>query len=345
MSNGERHQPNEASIARLLRAAGRGPTASAEARERIYRNVHAEWRNEVAAGVGGKSPRTPRRAARDTLSHWLWRGLPVAAALAVAVVALQISRGPGPALAGPELATVTKVLGTATIVTTDDATAAVAAATTIVHAGDTVTTGADGGVSLTLRGGLNLRVASGSEVLLGSNESIELRRGTVYLDTGASPEQEGALEIATPFGTVWHRGTQYEARVGSNNLRIRIREGEVGFRDAGGEVIGSAGEQLLVTASSAPLRSAISRTGMDWTWVEQLAAAPSADQYRVIDLLTWIARETGRELDFANDAAAASARTAMLVGVAGLSPAETLEVIGSTTALRYELAEDGLLLY
>jgi hypothetical protein len=344
MSNEEQHQPNEASIARLLRAAGRGPSASTEARERIYRNVHAQWRREVAAGTG-KEPglREPRHSLTDLFGHWLMRGLAVAAVVAVAVVVLEIAQSPEP-VTRSELATVTKLLGTATVGAIGDAGAAITDAT-VVRAGDTVTTGADGAISLMLRGGLNLRVDSGSELTLASNESIELRRGTLYLDSGASAGQAGVLEIGTPFGTVWHRGTQYEARVGSNNLRIRVREGEVGFRDEGGEAIGTAGEQLLITVSAAPQRSSISTTGADWAWVEQLAGAPTADQYRVSDLLAWIARETGRRLDFANDTVAANAQTATLVGVAGLSPAETLEVIGSTTALRYELDGDGLLIY
>lgn len=345
MSNEDQHQPNEASIARLLRAAGRGPSASAEARDRIYRNVHAQWRREVAAGAGrDPAAREARRTLTEVFGHWFVRALPVAAIVAIAVVALQVAQSPEPVVRS-ELATVTKRLGTATVAAAGDAGAAIADPTTVIRAGDTVTTGADGAISLLLGNGLDLRVDSGSELSLVSNESIELHRGTIYLDSGASPGQTGTLEIDTRFGTVWHRGTQYEARVGSNNLRIRVREGEVGFRDEGGETTGAAGEQLLITVSAAPQRSSISTTGADWAWVEQLATAPIADQYRVSDLLAWIARETGRRLDFADDTVAANARSATLVGVAGLSPTETLEVIGSTTALRYELDGDGLMIY
>lgn len=348
MSDRNQRLPDEDSVARLVRAAGRGPTASDEARARIYRNVHAEWRREVGADER-RASRRPGFSWTGALGPWLLRGVPIAAAAAAAIVVVYLSRAPAPAV-GMELASVAKVLGTASFVSARDETPTpLDIDGTVIHAGDVVTTGDGSSASLVMSNGLNLRLNSSSEIFMASSEAIELRRGTVYLDSGASTAPDVALEIDTPYGAVWHRGTQYEARLGSNNLRIRVREGEVGFREVNGasrEYLGEAGEQLLISESSAtPLRSSISVAGPEWAWVENLAAAPSADSYRVIDLLEWIARETGRRLDFRNDAAAARARADTLVGVAGLDPTETLEVIGSTTALRYELTDDGVIVF
>lgn len=351
MSNREYDQNDEASIARLLRAAGRGPAASDEARSRIYHAVHAEWRSNFAASAPAKQSRRrePGRSWSLELNAWFLRGLPVAAALALGVVVLYVAQSPAPQ-SRVELASVTKTIGAATVIDGDSSTASpLTAAGTVIRSGDTLTTGSDGAASLTLDSGLVLRVNSGSELLMAADDSIEVRRGTVYLDSGTSGVSSTALEIDTPFGSVWHRGTQYEVRVGANNIRIRVREGAVGFRDARAadvEYLGEAGEQLLISENSPlPVRSTIATTGAEWEWVEGLATAPSADEYRLAELLEWIARETGRELRFANAAAEGNARSQTLYGIAGLTPSEALEVIGSTTGIRYELSDGGLLIF
>jgi ferric-dicitrate binding protein FerR (iron transport regulator) len=346
MSSREHDHSDEASIAQLLRAAGRGPTASDEARSRIYRAVQAEWRSNVNSKPARQ--RSEPRAWSLGLNAWFLRGLPVAAALAVAVVVLYVVQAPD---SSPrvELATVAKATGTVTVAASDSSTVDDLLASAVLSSGDTVTTGSDGAASLTLENGLILRVNSGSELLMASNDTIEVRRGTVYVDSGTSPEASSQLEIDTPFGAVWHRGTQYEVRVGSNNIRIRVREGSIGFRDSGNadaEYLGEAGEQLLISeGSDQPVRSTIASSGPEWQWVEGLATAPSADEYLLMDLLEWVARETGRDLRFATDALAQTASAETLSGIAGLTPAETLEAIGSTTAIRYELTDGSLLIF
>jgi hypothetical protein len=345
MSSREPEYDDEASVAHLLKAAGRGPTASDEARARIYRAVHAEWRGNVAARPSVTRP----RPWYFNPYAWLFRVVPAAAALAAAVVVLYVAKTPVPQ-DGVALATVAKTIGTVTITEPGaDTGSALTASATVVHAGDTITTGNDGATSLALDNGLTLRVNSGSELLVAADDRVYVLRGTVYLDSGVDGVNSAALDIGTPFGTVWHRGTQYEVRVGTNNVRIRVREGEIGFRDddaAANEFLGEAGEQLLYSESmDAPVRSTIDRSGPEWQWVEDLASAPAADEYRLVDLLEWVARETGRTLNFATPALEGNARDETLYGVAGLSPAETLDVITSTTATRYQLTADSLLIF
>jgi hypothetical protein len=60
-------------------------------------------------------------------------------------------------------------------------------------------------------------------------------------------------------------------------------------------------------------------------------------------LLSWLSRETGRELRFADAAAEREAETLTLHGIAGLTPSEVLEVIDDTTSLGYS-ETDGTLL-
>jgi len=341
MSDREHEQVDEASLARLLRAAGRGPIASAEARSRIYRAVHAEWRGNVASGADAAPSRGREHSWIAALNFWLLRGVPVAAALAVAVVALELSQNPAP-IPGEPLASITKSVGEISVDGSP-------AATTVIRAGDTLSTGTSGSAALALDNGLILRVNAGSELLMAARDRIDVSRGTVYLDSGPAAGSAESLEIDTPFGSVWHVGTQYELRVGANNLRIRVREGTVGYRDSENstlELRSNAGEQLLISdGGAAPVRTAVATSGPEWSWVENLATVPTADEYRLIDLLDWVARETGRELRFTDETLESTAQADMLFGVAGLTPTETLDVIASTTTLRYEMTDGDLLIF
>jgi hypothetical protein len=345
MSDSKRNQDEEATIAKLLRSAGRGPTASAEARSRIYSSVRAEWRQSLAGNEHRpKGSVIPAQPDRGWLSALFTRGLPAAAMLGLAVVAFYVVRSPEPE-AGVELATVLKALGPVASAGRDSGNSAVIAAGDRVVAGQALSTGVQGGASLALRNGISLRMSSETEVLLVAGDAIDVRRGSVYLDTAPGLDPGGAFRVVTPFGDVWHRGTQYEVRV-ADNLRVRVREGGVGIRAGASEFSGSAGEQLvLVREGGQPLRTTIPVSGPEWAWIENLATAPAGDQHLVVDLLEWVARETGRMLVFETPEQAELAESRMLYGAGQFTPAETLEVIQSTTALRYELTEESLRIY
>lgn len=337
---------DETAIARLLRSAGRGPTASDDARARIYAAVRAEWqRNATPASE------RPRRRSVDSAAAgwmlWLTRALPVAAAIAAVALGLRLLETPSVS-SGIDVASIAKTTGVVTRLADSDIAAATLAAPATVRAGDVIRTAANGGASLTLTSGVMLRVAADSELLLAADDRIELRRGTAYIDADPGLQDASALLLETPFGTVNHIGTQYETRVGANNLRIRIREGTVRFvaETESGNVIdasGTVGEQLLTIAGDDMLRrSTIALTGPDWAWVEALASAPAGDEHSLTTLLEWVARETGRELQFADGAVAANADSATIVGAAGLTPDETLDVIARSTGFDIEPTDTAL---
>jgi ferric-dicitrate binding protein FerR (iron transport regulator) len=189
-----------------------------------------------------------------------------------------------------------------------------------------------------------LRVNADTQILVSDIDRFDVRRGAIYLDTRAGAAPPGDVEINTPFGIVRHLGTQYEVGVRPDDLRLRVREGAVTVSDGAREYVGDAGEQLVLARDAEPVRSSIAPSGPEWAWVESLATLPTATQYRLIDLLEWIARETGRELQFASDTLALTAARDTLVGAAGLNPSETLDVIRSTTGLQIELAGRTLLI-
>jgi len=333
---------DEAAVARLLRSAGRGPTASGEARARIYAAVQAEWRRTTA-------PARPRvvDSAPAAWSLWFMRALPVAAAVAAVAFGVRLLEQPA-VTPGIDVAMLTKSAGSVALLAADGLSAD-ASAQASIHAGDVLQTAADGGAALLLTSGAIVRIAADSELLFAASDRIELRRGTAYVDSGPEPQSAAALVLETPFGAVSHIGTQYETRVGANNLRIRIREGIVSYRTAtaAGAAIdtrGTAGEQLLAIAGDDTIRrSTVALTGPDWAWAETLAAAPAGDQQALDALLEWIARETGRELSYADASVAAGVRNETIVGAAGLTPAETLDVIARSTGFAVERTDTALL--
>jgi len=344
MTNQKREIEPETLLARLLRGAGRGPVASPEAKARIYDAVHTEWRSNVTTNEPHHNRRPPSRASSAWLGWWLARSVPVAATLGIAVAIFYLTNVPTPA-SGVEVATVTKSIGSVAV-TGGGAAQPLTQPTDsrIIRTGDTVVTGRDGGLSLMLRDNIIVRLNADTQIVMSGVDQLDVRRGAIYLDTRAGAQPSGEMEINTPFGVVRHLGTQYEVSVRAEDLRLRVREGEVMVSDGAREYVGGAGEQLVLASDAEPIRSSITTSGPAWAWVESLATLPAADQYRLIDLLEWIARETGRELQFSSDALALNAERDTLVGAAGLNPTETLEVIRSTTALRIEVAGQALLI-
>jgi hypothetical protein len=218
--------------------------------------------------------------------------------------------------------------------------------------GDTLVSSGDGGVALTLAHDVSLRIDGGTQLKFDSTSQASLDRGRIYVDSGVSSSSADAaatvspgavFDIATPFGTVTHLGTQYELVVDSSALTLRVREGSVAIGHGAARLVGTSGEQLTLRYSGAAERANIATDGASWSWAENLAAVPHEDRYAAFMLLTWIARETGRHLQFANASVEARARSTMLHGVEGLNPDETLDVLRGTTDLVYTLQGDVLL--
>jgi ferric-dicitrate binding protein FerR (iron transport regulator) len=151
------------------------------------------------------------------------------------------------------------------------------------------------------------------------------------------------LVIATPFGSVRHVGTQFEASVGDVGLRIRVREGRVMFIDSSRELVADAGEQVEIARGSDPERTRIAADDPMWQWTEDLAMLEAADVYRLPDVLTWIARETGRELRFADEATQTRAQSVTLYDLDGLTPRQAIDVLGSATGFAYRYTDGSLL--
>jgi hypothetical protein len=196
-------------------------------------------------------------------------------------------------------------------------------------------TGATGRAALELANGIQVRLDVGTRVAFNDAEHARLRRGGVYVDsgvTGADPSRE--LEIDTPAGAVRHLGTQYEARVADGMLRVGVREGLVAVGARGGDIVGNAGEQLLIRDGQVT-RNALAANADAWAWVGSITPPFAIEGRSVDDFLTWAGRETGRQIVYTSSEAAQRARAIVLKGsVSGLTPDDAVSAVLSTTALR-----------
>lgn len=325
-------------IGRLIAAAGPGPTARPEARERIYAAVQASWQESLRRGQDGAPPASRSRRAGSPRYRLFGLAATVAAA---AVVLYWTGGGPGE-IARAELAQVARIQGEATLIR-DAASLRLAtpAAAGPVMTGDVLRTAGNGQVALRLDQGLLLRVNVDTELAFVEAGTIDLVAGTVYVDAGEEPGA-AALAIRTPIGSVTHLGTQYEVRFADSALRLRVREGSVRFSGTGTSTVGAAGEQLEIDADGERARSAIAADDAAWNWAVALATLPEESEYRIGETLRWVAREAGLTLEYADPLAAERLDTETIVGLGGLTPAETLDVLARTTDLELN-AGNGLL--
>lgn len=317
-------------IGRLIRAAGRGPSASPDARARVYSAAHAEWRRAVAE----------RRSSRRPLA-WLAAAASIAALIAAAlVVNLQPEIGPQSV---PVLATLDRVEGRVELVSAGEATVLRPDSTDVsIRAGDVLRTLEGGRAAIALAQGLVLRVNQQSAARFPSPELLELERGTLYVDTGSNGTA-AAFEVRTALGRVHHLGTQYEVSVDGRAVRVRVREGEVIFRNDVREVTADAGEQVSIAETGALVRTAIAPNDPAWDWVESLAVLRSVNDASVAELLDWVGRERGLSIRYADSSTQDEAERLTLHNVDGLTPGEVLDVIGGTTSVQY-VERDGELL-
>jgi hypothetical protein len=310
----ERPDDEEARLARLLRSAGAREQPAAARREAVYAAVHAEWRQSVA-----------RRRHR---APWGWALAATVAAAAVAVwLALPLLRP------SPVLAAIDRVEGEVTLSYGDaPADTRPAATGTMLTEGMQVSTGRGARAALAM-GGVSVRIDESSRIALVDGEELALRQGAVYVDF--SPGESSRLRIATRLGAIEHLGTQYEARIAGEGLRISVREGRVRLIGKGAEIRGDAGERLVVDAQGAVRREVILPHAADWGWASAIAPGFAIEGRPLEAFLRWVGRETGRGLAYATPAVEAEARSLVLRGsIAALPPEEALAAVLATTHLQ-----------
>ena len=158
--------------------------------------------------------------------------------------------------------------------------------------------------------GVRLRLADGTDLRLDSESTLEwlqtpakssLDAPSVRLSSGAlfyrSPPSPGhALAVATPFGDLINRGTEYELRlVPLEGMRVMVAEGSVRVRTARSEeILVHAGEGLLVSPDGETATAGAEATPREWTG--KLSRPFTIDGRTIDDFVRWVAEERGLEV-------------------------------------------------
>jgi ferric-dicitrate binding protein FerR (iron transport regulator) len=211
-----------------------------------------------------------------------------------------------------------------------------------VRAGGTIFAGRQytsaGSSLIALAKGGALRLAAGSVVEGIDARDIRLDSGRVFLDfPGGAPP----FVVHTSRGTIEHIGTQFEVKASAGDIRIRVREGIVRMRTTTGTQDAGAGTEVVFSRAGPVESRKVPTYGPDWEWAETIAPEFDIEGQPLAGFLDWVARETGRRIQFADDRARDTAQRTRLHGsIRGLAPLEALGQVLSTTTLRFEVRND-----
>ena len=275
--------------------------------------------------------------------RWMSTGL-VAAAAAIATVAILSLQTPQPTPEYP--AVIQKVIGTVSVQAQagDDWTLVTGNDQQIGH-GSLIRTNGDSFAGLVLDNGLSLRVGQNTTVTIDAVSRISLAIGTVYVDTGFAGEHESFIEIATPIGVARDLGTQFEVHYLADNLRVRVREGIVLVEQEGMDFESGASEQLDLNHTGRVVMSRIKPDDEAWHWTQLVAPHPQINEQPLTVLLEWVARETGKRVEFDKPQVKTKVSRTILHGsVQNLPPMRALDVMLATTDLDYVLLDDRVIL-
>jgi ferric-dicitrate binding protein FerR (iron transport regulator) len=138
--------------------------------------------------------------------------------------------------------------------------------------------------------------------------------------------------------------TQFELRLVSDSLRVRVREGEVAIETRTGRLTSSAGEALLVTRSGQTERTRIPTSGAGWEWVTAVAPAFTLEGSTALAFLEWASPEQGWRCEYADAATKRLAERAVLHGsMEALTPEEALAAVLPASGLTSRREGDRLI--
>jgi hypothetical protein len=118
-------------------------------------------------------------------------------------------------------------------------------------------------------------------------------------------------------------------------VQVSVRDGTIEWRSSRGDVETSrSGEQLTITDDGRVERGTVQPYGAAWDWTLEAAPTIDIEGLPLAQFLAWAARETGREVVYANPEAESEAAGIVVHGsIAGLSPAEALDAVLATTSV------------
>lgn len=328
------HEPDRdddlAALLRLSRGAGR---VDEQRSSRVREAVHQAWTMDL------------RRRRRRMVRLWL-AGSAAAAAVLVFLVRSWIPALPGRDDTARMMSDSPSVVATVRFVRgdlrgrADDRVDLVLRVGDAVSAGGLVATGDHATGSLSLADGTDLRVGPGSTLVFRGPRRIDLERGRVYVDTGHRGNLQEPIEIVAGGVVVRDIGTRFLVTL-DGSLSVGVREGRVQVAQGGASHEAAPGEHVLVSTAGVVTRSHRRPYGREWDWIVQAVPSPVVDGRTLEEFLTWVEREGGRPVQFADVALRASARHTVVYGsIDGLSIEDALRVVLPTCGLVHRTADD-----
>ena len=299
-------------VAQLMNLAGLRPAIPGHVAKRVHANVRLDWQSATRR----------HRVVR-------WSG---AFALAASVVlAITVTLQPARISLKP-LGSIARVSG---IANANDNGLVVGRT---VQPGETITTAPGESLSVSLADGLSLRIASGSSIRFDAADDFTLTKGQVYADSGQAIYRDRGITIRTLAGSATDIGTQFAVTYNDNNMSVAVREGRVDVLQDQNSYLAIAGEKLLLQPNEPFVVAPISVNDSSWDWAIELAPTFDIDNRSLMDFLKWAARETGKELVFADDETRMAAMGTILSGsVRNFSPHEATQSVLSTTQFQYQI--------
>jgi ferric-dicitrate binding protein FerR (iron transport regulator) len=214
-----------------------------------------------------------------------------------------------------------------------------------IYAGMTIDTGNDQGMSFLLARNESVRLDENSTIRVDAGDQFTLLRGRVYADTGEFVYRDGGLRIDTALGAVTDIGTQFAVSIQSDLLDVAVREGRVDVRQDAHKYIAMSGERLTLKQQGEIAVNPLAQTDGYWQWATALAPAFEIEDKSLLDFLKWAARESGRLLFFEDsELRMAAMRTDLHGSIADFSPLEAIESVLATTAFRYRVEPDRIVI-
>ena len=209
--------------------------------------------------------------------------------------------------------------------------------------GDTISTGADAAIAINWSTAGSLRMGAGSEVTLVSGEEIKLTSGEIYYDSRSfNSSNTTPIEVETDFGTISHVGTQFLASVDSAGAKISVREGQVTFENATKRVVINSGESAHIDRGLVATTSPITRNDEAWAWASLIAPDWNVDGRSTMEIIQWLARETGLAVEFESELARKYAASDRIRGIGKIEPIKAMRIIPVATELNFEVNDGAI---
>jgi len=332
-SQGTNTERDDATMQRLLHLAGPRSPVPADIEARVYERVRREWEVSSQKPDGARVYETVRREwARDAMKQRLRRWAFPAAIAATALLAVAVVLQPAPPVtADLPIGTVARAVG-------GIEPGSLPLAGEHIYAGQKLATGAGQRLSILLNMSQSLRIDENTTLVASSRNEFRLLRGRVYADTGDFMYRDKGLVIETAMGFITDVGTQFAVAVGDERLDVAVREGRVDVSRESGDLVAVAGERLRLQRGGEATIDALASNDPYWEWATSLAPVFDIESQSLLEFLRWAARETGRELVFANnELRMAAMRTDLHGSVADLEPLEAIDAVLATTRFGYHI--------